>query len=261
MVKSRRKYLNYNMSVNRSNKLITDGLIDCFDIGNNNSNIDVDQNIYSLSRTYKPSSIIATYGTMEISLPSSGFANLRNGTAFSEEKKGVLNLDGMNDYLQLNTSVTLSHLTYSIWYKPSSTDTHFRSLGQTGAWSTTEFACFSIGNHPSHPHQLSLRTKSSNGVTNTSLPGQINPNYYDTWHNATFVIEPSKQSIYYNGQLCESTTRTNNSDITITKLYIGNSMGYGFFGGKIGSTTLYNRALSDSEIKHNYNALKSRFIS
>jgi len=249
------------MSTNLSNQLITEGLIDCFDAGNSKSYIDVSQKINSLSRAYKPQITIATSGPMSLSLPSSGFANLRNGTAFSEEKKGVLNLDGMNDYIQLNTSVTLSHLTYSIWYKPSSTDTHFRSLGQTGAWSTTEFACFCIGNHPPYIHQISLRTKSSNGVTNTSLPGQINPNYYDTWHNATFVIEPSKQSIYYNGQLCESTTRTNNSDITITKLNIGNSMGYGFFGGKIGPTTLYNRALSDLEIKHNYNALKSRFIS
>ena len=249
------------MSTNLSNQLITEGLIDCFDAGNSKSYIDVSQKINSLSRTYKPQITIATSGPMSLSLPSSGFANLRNGTAFSEEKKGVLNLDGMNDYIQLNTSVTLSHLTYSIWYKPSSTDTHFRSLGQTGAWSTTEFACFSIGNHPSYAHQLSLRTKSNNGVTNTSLPGQINPNYQDTWHNATFVIEPSKQSIYYNGQLCESTTRTNDSDITMTKLQIGNWMGYGYFGGKIGPTTLYNRALSDSEIKHNYNVLKSRFIS
>lgn len=248
------------MSVNKSNKLITDGLIDCFDIGNNNSNID-DQKIYSLSRNYKPQSTIATSGPMSLSVPSSGFANLRNGTTFSEENKGVLNLDGINDYIQLNTSVRLSHLTYSIWYRPSSTDTNFRSLGQTGSWSNTEFACFSIGNHFSYTHQISLRTKSSDGTTNTQLPGEINPNYYDTWHNATFVIEPLKQSIYYNGQLCESTTRTNNSDINITKLLIGNSMGYGFFGGKIGATTLYSRALSDSEIKHNYNALKSRFIS
>lgn len=249
------------MSTNLSNQLITEGLIDCFDAGNSKSYIDVSQKINSLSRAYKPQITIATSGHMSLSLPSSGFAILRNGTAFSEEKKGVLNLDGMNDYIQLNTSVTLSHLTYSIWYKPSSTDTHFRSLGQTGAWSTTEFACFCIGNHPPYIHQISLRIKSSNGTINTTLPGIINPNYYDTWHNATFVVEPSKQSIYYNGQLCESTTRTNNSDITINKLNIGNSMGYGFFGGKIGPTTLYNRVLSDLEIKHNYNALKSRFIS
>ncbi len=249
------------MSVNKSNKLITDGLIDCFDAGNSKSYIDVSQKINSLSRAYKPSNNIASSGPMSISTPSSAYAELRNGTMFSEENKGALNLDGMNDFIRLNTSVTLSHLTYSIWYRPSSTDTHFRNLGNTGAWHSTEFACFSIGNHHSFAHQLSLRTKSSNGTTNTQLPGQINPNYYDTWHNATFVVEPLKQSIYYNGQLCESTTRTNNSDITINKLAIGNSMGYGFFGGKIGPITLYGKALSDSEIEHNYNVLKSRFIS
>jgi len=75
------------------------------------------------------------------------------------------------------------------------------------------------------------------------------------------VVEPLKQSIYYNGQFCKSSARTDDSDITMTKLQIGNWMGYGYFGGKIGPTTLYNRALSDSEIKHNYNVLKSRFIS
>jgi len=103
------------MSVNVYNKLITDGLIDCFDVGNNRSYISVDQKVESLSRPYKPQTAIANSGPMSINLPSSGFVNLRNGTTFSEEKKGVLNLDGMNDYLQLNTSVTLSHLTYSIW--------------------------------------------------------------------------------------------------------------------------------------------------
>tara|TARA_B100000900_G_C20545544_1_gene702374 strand:+ start:80 stop:850 length:771 start_codon:yes stop_codon:yes gene_type:complete len=256
------------MSANESNKLITNGLLDYFDIANVMSNNGLNkeislsnEKINSLSRPYKPSVPMAMSSPMTISLPSSGFVNLINGTTFSEQNKGVMNLDGMNDSVRLNISVTLSHLTYSIWYKPSSTDNHFRSLGQTGAWSTTEFACFSIGNHPSHPHQLSLRTKSSNGVTNTRLPGEINPKYYDTWHNATFVIEPSKQSIYYNGQLCKSTTRTNNSDITITRLAIGNSMGYGFFGGEIGPAAIYNRALSDVEIKHNYNVLKSRFKS
>lgn len=248
------------MSVNKSNKLITDGLIDCFDIGNNNSNID-DQKIYSLSRNYKPQNTIATSGPMSLSVPSSAFAILRNGTTLSEENKGALNLDGMNDYIELNTSVTLSNLTYSIWYKPSLADTHFRNLGNTGAWHSTELACFSIGNHTSYPHQITLRTKSGNGITSIQLPNEISPKYYDTWHNATFVIEPSKQSIYYNGQLYKSTTRTNNSDITINKLTIGNSMGYGFFGGKIGPTTLYNRALSDLEIKHNYNVLKFRFVS
>ena len=247
------------MSANVHNKLITDGLIDCFDVGNNRSYISVDQKIESLSRSYKPQIAIATSGPMSINLPSSGFANLRNGTTFSEENKGVLNFDGMNDYVQLNTSVTLSHLTYSIWYKPSLVDTSYRTLGQTGSWSSTEFSCFFNSNVPGET--LSLVTKSNNARTDTPLPIIINPNFYNTWHNATFVVEPSKQSIYYNGQFCKSTTRTNDSDITMTKLQIGNWMGYGYFGGKIGPTTLYNRALSDSEIKHNYNVLKSRFIS
>lgn len=247
------------MSVNKSNKLITNGLIDCFDVGNSNSYIDADQKVNSLSRNYKPQNTIATSGPMSISVPSSGFANLRNGTTFLEENKGVLNFDGMNDYVQLNTSVTLSHLTYSIWYKPSLVDTSYRTLGQTGAWSATEFACFFSSNPPGQT--LSLVTKSNNTRTDTSLPKIINPNFYNTWHNATFVIEPSTQYVYYNGQFCDSDTRTNNGDITMTKLQIGSWMGYGFFGGKMGTTTLYNRALSDSEIKHNYNALKSRFVS
>lgn len=256
------------MGVNNSNQLITDGLLDYFDIANVMSQNGLvtgislsEKKINSLSRSYKPSEPIAMYGPMTISLPSSGFVNLVNGTTFSEKNKGVMNLDGMSDSIRLNVSFTFSHLTYSIWYRPSSTDTHFRSLGQTGAWHSTEFACFSIGNHLSYNHQISLRTKSGNAVTNTSLPGEINPNYFDEWHNATFVVEPSKQSIYYNGELCDSTVRNNNDDIIITRLAIGNSMGYGFFGGEIGPAAIYNRALSDEEIKHNYNALKSRFKS
>jgi len=206
-----------------------------------------------------PASYSGTGNTANNTINNTNPGTLFNDLGHLGENSGIWDFDGVTSYLQLSPNITTSYLTYSIWYKPSSTDTHFRNLGNTGAWHSTEFACFSIGNHHSYVHQLSLRTKSSNGITNTLLPGQINPNYQDTWHNATFVVEPSNQSIYYNGQLCESTTRTNNTDITINNLTIGNQMGYGYYGGKVASTHMYNRALSANEVLHNYNALKSRF--
>ena len=225
------------MSFSYGTKIVTDGLVFYVDTAN--------------PRSYVSGS------TTTNSLIGNEIGNLINGTDFSTDNQGSWNLDGMNDYIQLNTSVTLSHLTYSIWYRPSLTDTSFRTLGQTGAWSTTEFACFFSSNPPGQ--QLSLVTKSNNTRTDTSLPKIINPNFYNTWHNATFVIEPSTQYVYYNGQFCDSDTRTNNGDITMTKLHIGSWMGYGFFGGKIGPITLYGKALSADEVLQNYNALKGRF--
>ncbi len=222
-----------------SPKIVTDGLTFYVDAANPKS--------YISGRT----------GTN--SLVGNEIGVLINGTDFSADNQGVWDFDGGDDKFTIKPNITTPNLTYSIWYNPSLSNTSFRTLGQTGPWSTTEFSCFFLGNGTTVIHQLSLRTKSNNGVTNTSLPGIINPNFYNTWHNATFVVEPQTQYIYYNGQFMKSGARTDNTDITINNLNMGETMGYGFFAGKIASNMIYSRALSSDEVLQNYNALKGRF--
>lgn len=227
------------MSFTYSPKIVTDGLVFYVDAANPNSYV--------------------SGSTVVDSLVSNTTGSLINDINFSTDNQGNWVFDGIDDKFVINPNITLSHLTYSIWYNPSLSDTRFRTLGQTGPWSTTEFSCFFIGNGTTIIHQLSLVTKSNNTRTNTSLPGIINPNFYNTWHNATFVVEPLTQYIYYNGQFMKSGSRTNNTDITINSLGMGEPMGYGYYGGKIASNILYNRALSANEVLQNYNALKGRF--
>lgn len=227
------------MSFSYGAKIVTDGLVFYVDAAN-------------------PNSYVSGNTTVD-SLVSNDVGTLVNATEFSTENNGGWDFDGVNDKFVINPNITLSHLTYSIWYNPSLSDTRFRTLGQTGPWSTTEFSCFFIGNGTTLIHRLSLRTKSSNAQTDTSLPGIINPNFYNTWHNATFVVEPLTQYIYYNGQFMKSGSRTNNTDITINNLRMGEPMGYGYYGGKIASNMIYSRALSSDEVLQNYNALKGRF--
>ena len=195
--------------------------------------------------------------TTATDLVSNKIAFLQSGTGFASINAGVFDFDGTDDNLALQTTITTSHLTYSVWYRPDTSDTSFRTLGQTGAWSTTNFACFFSKNGPGL--SLSLVTKFNNTRTDSSFPTSINPNFSNSWHNATFVIEPLTQYIYYNGQYCNSSTRTINTDITINTLNIGQTMGYGPFGGQLGATMLYSRALAPNEIKQNYNAMRGRY--
>ena len=221
-----------------SNSVITDGLEFYVDAAN-------------------PMSYVSGNTTTD-SLVGDKIGTLINGTGFSTINQGAWDFDGIDDRFTLRPLITASHLTYSVWFRPAITDGDFRTLGQTGNWSTTEFACF-FKKVPAGGLNLRLRTKSGDADTSTSQPAVINPNFYNTWHNATFVIEPSTQYIYYNGQFMTSTARTNNTDITINSLSLGLSMGYGYYSGKIASNILYSRKLSPTEILQNYNALKGRF--
>ena len=198
-----------------------------------------------------PVSYLGTGNTANNTINNTNPGTLFNDLGHLGENSGIWDFDGVTSYLQLSPNITTSYLTYSIWFKPSTSDTIFRSLGQTGAWSTTDFACFFHGSLS----QLTLVTKHNNCRLTLSFPGTSS----DVWHNATFVVEPLTQHIYHNGVYLGNKTRTNNTDITINNLAIGNWMGYGYYGGKIASTHIYNRTLSSNEVLHNYNALKSRF--
>jgi len=84
------------------------------------------------------------------------------------------------------------------------------------------------------------------------------------WNMITGIWDRINSScfFYYNGILRVSAVGSFNSNITNDNdsLRIGSHLNNSReYTGNIGTTQIYNRALSSSEVLHNYNALKGRF--
>jgi hypothetical protein len=86
----------------------------------------------------------------------------------------------------------------------------------------------------------------------------------NNWNNIVVVYNNKQASIYLNGNIVR--TGLTSTKRLLMGLVIGNQtvttgsfISYGGFRGNIGSISYYNRVLSTSEIRQNYNAQKSRF--
>ncbi len=79
------------------------------------------------------------------------------------------------------------------------------------------------------------------------------------WYHVVGVFDGSKLSIFVNGVKYGSTSCVGMSpssmDLSIGKYGVGQQA---FWNGNISMVRIYNRALSDSEVKNNYNADRSR---
>jgi len=81
----------------------------------------------------------------------------------------------------------------------------------------------------------------------------------NNWSHIVATYDGTTLSLYRNGSLVGTpATSTGNITNTSKTLTIG-VRGGNYFGGRISSAKIYNRALTASEIQQNFNALKGRF--
>jgi len=232
------------MSVNYNPSVVTSGLLLNLDAGN--------------VKSYPGSG--ATWTDLS---QNGNNGTLVNGPTFNSANGGSLVFDGVNDYVSLANSSSISFstaLTLSIWYYsglPSNQVYNFLYLkGRTDSDTYNPFL-YGDGKY--------MWTGSSGRAIYTPPSGYIADN---TWNN--LVISHSggtTPNIYKNTFLSSGYTftegngsyplGTNSWRVGIGADVERNLMGT--FNGKIGAIQLYNRALSAAEIAQNYNALRGRY--
>ena len=252
------------MGISGGPDLIQDGLVLCLDASDKNSNI-------------------TTGGTSLINVANSGGSPVVvNGTTSAD----IVSLDGTNDYIIINDSITSSTLspsiaTFSIWFRPSDSVYNGRanSLISRGNYNTAGgffihmYTNTVSSNAPSVLANFSYSTTTSYSYNSTnafSLRG------FNVWSNVTVVCD-STISIYVDGVFKETVARSyptiiygNNAINTggDTNLVLCSPLSYvpvysdGYwepYKGDFGNFQMWNRRLSSSEIAQNYNAQKSRF--
>jgi hypothetical protein len=212
--------------------IVTSGLTLCLDAG------------------YTPS--YSRLGTTWTDLSFSGNnGTLTNGPTFNSSNGGSIVFDGVNDYISCGNSVSVQIYqgTISAWVKTSSPGGSYRGI------------ITKQGNYGLFVRDGVLATYDWGNSQDITTGINIADN---TWKNVSMTFttntgSPSNNAIIYlNGSAVLTTTIK--YGVNNVELQLGNGGDVAqYISGSIAIGSLYNRALTSSEVLQNYNAQKSRF--
>ena len=188
-----------------------------------------------------------------------------NGSTFVNEDNGVINFDGTDDYIDFDDILDLGVLSVNMWINCDQYNSDREFL--FGKWKSNHRSYAIVLNQGgtsagSITCQISIDGGSSNiGLATDS--GVIDAN--DTWFNVGFTHDGTTLKTYVNGVLGATATiggayTSGTAHVAVgTILFSNDTSPLNPFNGRIANVHVYNRALSSTEVLHNYNALKSRF--
>jgi len=238
------------MALQHNPKIVTNGLVLCLDAGNPLS--------YSGS------------GTVWNDLSGNGYnGTLTNGPTFSSDNKGSIVFDGTNDHIVCANNTTLDNIS-------SLTDFTVEGLVKWNVVPTGGNGQFIMANvNPTNPLTGGLqlgynpsvgfsfatyRSAAFDSVTFLTTP------ITNVWYHVLGLKLSTGYYLYINGNLVASTLTANNGGVAPTVLLLGlrqRDITYPstttYLNGNIANIKIYNRGLSELEIKQNFNATKGRY--
>lgn len=242
------------MSFNFSPKIVTDGLALYLDAAN--------------QKSYDGTGIIWS----DLS-KNKNYTSLVNGPTFSNENCGSIIFDGIDDYCVTPVGLTpslniTSQITLETWIKPAdianiNQGSGIISKGLSTDLNSAVYELILSNNTTTNRPSFRMRIGASAQLYSpTNIPININQIY-----NITCTYNGSIMRIFINGiesgpgLLASGSIQSNTQQLAIGVRYvhIANPTFDSYFSGNIYLSKIYNRALSETEITQNYNALKSRF--
>jgi hypothetical protein len=196
----------------------------------------------------------------DLSGNSNNNAVLVNGPTFTGSNGGAIVFDGTNDYAYIpatnNLSFNSSSFTYSLTFSiPNWAFSGERIVMEYGMNGYNGYYQLTF-----YPNATTFRTLGIGGYSTwfDSTVNFANDQNYNVV--LTYNLATSLASLYVNGTLINSATRTGTSGATPQILYIYSRGGGTIFQkGNLYSILAYSKALSAQEVQQNYNALKSKF--
>lgn len=225
------------MALAHSTKIATSGLILYYDPAN--------------SKSYPGS------GTSWSDISGNNVTGTMSNVTYSSTNNGIMTFNGSNSVVSLTrpSQITVGiYLTVSIWAKWT-TNTGGTSVIQTLIDNNHSVgAGFVIQDRPDLGKTLTWSAQVSvAGAQSTIIVGDGN------WHNITGTSDGSYAKLYidgvFNAQAAELAIQNPQPTVTIGRWQGGAR----WLNGSIGPVQIYNRVLSDTEIKQNFNALRGRF--
>jgi len=197
-------------------------------------------------------------GFTDLSINKYTTGTLINGVSHNN---GTFNFDGVNDYI--DTGLDLSYTTSDKFTICAYFNTRSNSLFNQGIFGKPNNSFGTGIDCNGYEWRFFLRnnqlrftywSNGGNAILNTTSSEIIVPN---KWYYCVLVYENNQAKLYLNGNLVGTDAsvfgtfmnRTNNVMIGFT---YGDNCTSGYFWGKIPSVQIYNRVLTETEIKQNY---------
>lgn len=204
-------------------------------------------------------------GTTWTDLSGNGYNGaLTNGPTFNTGNGGYISFDGSNDFVDLGNQSVLNFtggiFTIETWfYIPSSWTggsqyPNLFSKGATAGWDTNGWSLF-VFRDWSGPYAWGYGARNGGSVdivTRSSAPS-------NSYLHAVITLNGSTIRLYENGSQVTSSNQNVSPGSNSTGVLIGRDDNALSFPGRVGITSAYNRALSESEVLQNFNANRRRF--
>ena len=222
--------------------IVTDGLVLHLDAGDSNS--------YPGSGS----------GTTWYDLSGNGNNGTISGATYSSNEGGYLDFDGVNDYVDINSFTFNSSSVYSVsfWFKPSSNTTQQYLLDLRANNANNQASLIAY-------NQSGTSGKIHYTVYGVSSPWDSAPTILSlsTWYHITVIHNSSTNNlkIYLNSTLDLDSSFGSDLTVSSAPLTIGarSSNQANPTNGSISQVTIYNKALTASEVTQNFDALKGRY--
>ena len=179
---------------------------------------------------------------------------LTNGPTFSSNYGGNIVLDGSNDFVTgvHNSELNLRNdVTVECW---------FRRTGGRSTW----VRIFGKGNSSNRTYGLWYHVNSNYFLYQRYGPSSINvmptiPVVLNTWYHMVGTSSGSNHTLYLNGVKKGTASNSSTFHSSTDPYKVGSHDGLYHHIGDVSNCRIYNRGLSEAEVKQNYNAHKGRF--
>lgn len=184
---------------------------------------------------------------------------LMNGPTFDTGDNGSIVFDGTNDYATFSHNAIFSFgssgFTFDFFINVPLSASTSRRLFQKGVAGQSNLEYFFNINSTGNLTAGTSTTGTTQTATTTS-PVQVKDN---AWTHVA-LVKSGTSVIFYKDGISEFTSTL---DLTIRQAggleYIGGASSSNFFIGEMSSVKVYNRALTDQEVKQNFEALRGRY--
>ncbi len=221
------------MALSHSPKIVIDGLVLCLDAGN--------------PKSYPGS------GTTWNDLSGRGNnGTLTNGPTYNSANGGSLSFDGVDDHVNVNIPTSINAKTILAFVRVTSSGGDYIVYGLDANGADNWFGV--------NGNRVHLFGTQISDVNNFSLSGTTNI-LTNTWYQIGCTIDGTTAKVFLNGIQENSVTQAFTIGAWSTSPTIGRrgSIAQRYFPGNIANLQVYNRALTESEIQQNFNALRGRY--
>jgi hypothetical protein len=182
--------------------------------------------------------------------------NLNNGPTFTSVNNGGIVFDGVDDFVSLSNPTFTNQMTAEIFIKIDTSNIISPNvasyvLGRESAYrmvaSTTGFSW--------------VCATTNNGWYTAGTAIGIEMPINNIWNHFVGTYDGTKNSLYVNGNLAVTGSAISGNILAGSPLQLMNSGASNIVDckGTLSVSRLYNRALSQSEVQQNFNALRGRY--